>query len=266
MVTEIILFFILLLLIYFYGQRKGFDNMLNIWIIIMYVFLICIYNKILSFYVFIALFILFKYVRIPIILTLAVLITVIKGKYETMRVFSYYIFTCELDTQINIINIPNKPTIFLSNYPRNYIEYFIPMLLGNKICILTNNHSTKISSYFYGYEHIIKVEKGKFYDLQGKIRSKMNSGYHIFAYIEKDHSKKKKNDLTKVRSGMFSIAKNLNVTITPITCDHIEHILGILNTAFKINIGKTRYVKDVKKEMEKTSIFFTKNLRRMRIK
>ena len=266
MITLIIFFILFLFIIYFYGMKKGFDNILNIWLLVIYIIMICIHCK-LSIYIIIILCVFIKYIRIPICFFLFILFTISGGHYKTLRIFSLIMFNIELNTQINITNIPRKPTIFLSNYPSNYIEYFIPMLLGDKVCLLVHAPAIKFVKHFYGLDHVIPVYKGDFNNLQQKIKEKIDEGYHIFSYIERDYFNRKNiYDITDLRSGMFSIAKNINTTITPIVCDHIEHTVGILNTKFKIIIGKTKYISNISEEMIYISNFFKYNLRKMSIK
>ena len=266
MIILIIILIIFLLIIFFFGKKKGFDNIHIIWLFILYILMICIYNKV-SLYVIITLCILFKHIRIPIYCFIGVLLTICGGRYKTLRILSLIIFNIELDTQINISNIPKNPTIFITNYPSNYIEYLIPMFLGDKVCLLVRDHAVKTIKYLYGIDNIIGVEKGKFDKLQKQIKEKMDQGYHIYSYVERDfYNRKNMYNITELRSGMFSIAKNINVTITTIVSDHVEHIGGIINNNFKIIIGKTKYVKNVSKEMENTSKFFRKNLRNMSFK
>ena len=168
---------------------------------------------------------------------------------------------------MNIENIPNKPTIFISNYPSNYIEYLIHGLFGDKFCLVVHGNAIKILKYLYGMEHLIPVDKNSFEKVQKQVEKKIKDGYHIFSYAERDYyNRKNEFETCELRSGMFAIAKNLNTTITPICIDHIEHTFGIVeNKIFNIKIGSTFKVKDVNESMIEVKKFFKTELKKMKI-
>ncbi len=68
---------------------------------------------------------------------------------------------------------------------------------------------------------------------------------------------------------MFSIAKNINATITPVCISHIDHTFGIPgNDIFNVCIGETTYVEDTQISLKTTEKFLKyklKGFRRSRI-
>ena len=77
----------------------------------------------------------------------------------------------------------------------------------------------------------------------------------LVTFIEKDYFK------------LFSIAKNINATITPVVIDHIEHNMGVIsNTNFQIHIDKTRIVDNIDTEIKNVTLLFERKLRLFKIK
>ena len=90
----------------------------------------------------------------------------------------------------------------------------------------------------------------------------------LVTFIEKDYFKSTNiYALSDIRSGMFSIAKNINATITPVVIDHIEHNMGVIsNTNFQIHIDKTRIVDNIDTEIKNVTLLFERKLRLFKIK
>jgi hypothetical protein len=180
------------------------------------------------------------------------------------------IFYNQLNLKINTHKIPNKPTIFMSNYPANYIEYFAQGLFGDKVCLLVHAPAIKMLQFIMGKSRLISIveKEGQFFETQKKIKEKMDDGYHIFCYVErKYHNRDKIYDVDSIRSGIFSIAKNINATITPLVIDHIDHFMGFVdNSSFKIHIDDTRIVGNVEKEIKNVEKLYKKMLYKFSIK
>ena len=169
--------------------------------------------------------------------------------------------------------LPLKPTIIIANYPTNYIEYLANHLLcDRKICFVVKRTAPVQSiavRLFYHEENILFVSsKGSFEDTQDIIEEKIQQGYTIFTYIDKTYFKRPtKYAVHDIRRGIFTIAKNLGVPITPMVFDHIDHSLGILEqTTFKIFTDETRFVRDIDEEMEKVHNLFKRKLKTFKIK
>jgi len=168
--------------------------------------------------------------------------------------------------------IPYKPTIFVCNYPTNFTEYLSPHLLNSKICMIVWNKAivqSRLVKLFFNSDAILFVGKGSQFDkVQSQILSKMRDGYSIIAYIERNYwSRKSKYSVAPLRKGMITIAQKINMTITPVVFDHIDHNLGIItNSNYKVYIDKTRYVLDVDDEMKNISKIFQRKLDFFKIK
>jgi hypothetical protein len=203
-----------------------------------------------------------------IILFLGILISIGGGHFETYRLMSTILFKYKFNLHMNINDIPKSPTIFIANYPCTAIEYLSHGLFGKKVALLVTVSAANTLKYIYGSDNVFGIEKHKFQDTQYNIQKKLQSGYHIIAYIEDKYYKRKNiYSMSRIRNGLFSIAKNINATITPVAIDHIDHTFGILSdTLFKIKIGSTFKVNDVKSSVKNVEFFFSKNLKHMSIK
>ena len=68
--------------------------------------------------------------------------------------------------------------------------------------------------------------------------------------------------ISKLRSGMFSIAKELNVSVTPVCVDYIDTYFGaITNQNFRIRVGDTFMIDDTNISIQKTKKFFKETMK-----
>ena len=194
------------------------------------------------------------------------------GLVDISQFATQFLFNTCLTPIYSGYKLPDKPTIILCNYPANYIEYLCNKLLSKGICFVILKAAvvqSRIVKLFYKDNCVIFVAKnGSFQHTVGLIKRKIRQGYSIFTYIEKDYYKRRdKYTISELRSGMFTIAKTIGVTITPIVFDHIDHYAGvIMQDKFRIYIDSTRLVEDVYTEVESVRKLFTKKLRLFKIK
>ena len=264
-----IIIFILLFFIKYYGIKKGFNQLESLWIAYT-LFFYTIFFMLSPMYQILLLVYILKNKNLHIIIfsITGVFLSFIHNKFETYRHMALNLYENYLHLEIDRKKIPLEPTIFMSNYPINYIEYFTHGLFGNKLCLLVHGPAIKILKYLYGNDHLIAVNKGNFDKVQELVYDKMNNGYSIFCYIEREYHNRKDNyTIQEFRTGMFHIAKKLNKTITPLCIDHLEHIMGFIETEniFRIKVGDTQYVDDIDITMNKVKLFMTKELNKMRI-
>jgi hypothetical protein len=184
-----------------------------------------------------------------------------------------YLFNTCLTPIFTGYKLPLKATIIVANYPTNYIEYMANQLFCNKkICFVvlkTAFIQSRIVQLYYSKENVLFVSsKGSFDTTQNIIRDKIEEGFSIFVYVEeKYHRRPKKYSVQNLRQGMFKIAKNLHIPITPIVFDHIDHTFGILEqSTYKIFIDKTRFVEDIDYEMEQVHKLYKNKLKKFKIK
>jgi hypothetical protein len=210
-----------------------------------------------------------KSLFVPIFTLSGVFLCICGQKFKTYRTLSLHLYKNYLNLRMNTDKISTVPTIYIANYPENYIEYMTHGLITDKLCVLAvANTATKILKFVYGEDHAIYNYTGNFDKLKEAVRKKINEGYSIFCYSERNHyDRKNEYDLCEFRTGMFHIAKSLNVSVTPICVDHISHTFGILDdTIFKIHIGDSFYVTDVDKDIKSTHSFLKRELKKMKLK
>ena len=212
-----------------------------------------------------------NWIRGPLIFTLCLPIIIFRGNYALTKFATSFLFYTCFDVKFTGYSLPNKPTIFLCNYPANFVEYLTNNLLNDKLCIVVFGgvSISKVVNRFYGKNGMIVVSKGGcFNKTQVQIQEKVKNCYSIVAFIEKDYFKRPNiYALSHIRSGMFSIAKNINATITPVVIDHIEHNIGVIsNTNFQIHVDKTRIVDNIDTEIKNVTLLFERKLRLFKIK
>lgn len=266
MTVNTVLFIFSLLLFFPYKKDKEQYLILINWVI--FTILIIVLNLFQPRYIFLYL-LLYKKTRIPLITILLIFMYLIGGGYTFFRLASIFLFKLNLD--LNVYNtFPSTPTIIMANYPANQAEYLVQGLFGNKVCLVATEKACSFLKFFHGKDTLIAIKKGKnnFDEIQKIVKKKLQQGYHIFCYIEKEFYKRKNiYSTTELRAGMFSIAKNIGCTITPIVVDHISHFRGIIdNFNFKIYIDKTRYVDDVQKEVTEVTQLYKNKLRKFSFK
>jgi len=258
----------MLLFIVQYGNKKGFNKLETYWIGLTLLFYIILFNLNPTQRI-IILLILYKtkYLLVPICTITGILFTILGQKFKTYRLTCSYLYKLGLNLKMNTENIPSKPTIYVANYPCNYVEYLVHGLFCDKFCLLVYGPAIKVLKHLYGTEHLIAVEKGSFEKVQEDIQNKIKEGYSIFSYVERDYYNRiHPYELCNLRKGIFSIAKNLNTTITPVCIDHIDHTFGVFeNNIFRIQIGDTKIVEDPDVTLKETEIFLKKELKKFSI-
>ena len=263
---------------FFYRLKGEFnmDDLEIIWIVQVFIFYIWFNktsykNKIIS----LVIILLIPSLRGPFICVSLLLLNIFTmGLINFSKFAINYLFETCLKPIFIGYKLPIHPTIIMANYPTNYIEYMANFLFQDmKICFVVLNTQTnlqsKIVKLFYKKENILFVDsKGSFEKTQNSIHKKIQQGYSIFTYIDKKYFKRPtKYDILEIRKGMFNISQNLNIPITPIVFDHIDHTIGLVeHTKYKIFVDKTRVVKDVDSEVETVQKLFKNKLRSFKIK
>jgi hypothetical protein len=259
---------VFIILILYVQKLKQFLKLPAYWAILTLIFYLILYNIESKYRL---LFIIFvcktRILFIPIFTMTGVILSIIGHRFKTYRIICTVLYKIGLNLEMNTNNIPTNPTIYMSNYPSNNIEYLTHGLFCDKFCLVVGSGIYKYIKYIYDEKHLISVHKGSFDSVQDQIKKKIADGFSIFCYIEKEYFNRKSDfELTEFRTGMFHIAKNLNVTITPVCVDHIIYNMGIIDdNVFKIKIGQTMHVENVEESMNIVRKFMLKELKNMRI-
>ena len=125
--------------------------------------------------------------------------------------------------------LPKTPAIIIANYPTDFLEYLLAGSLDCKTVLLIFKGGAKYVIPSMGKERVISVDldkKNNFSLLKNEIKNKVKEGYSIFAYPERDyHLRNDSYRLQNFRTGIFFIAKELNLPIVPIVYSHIDSIV-----------------------------------------
>jgi hypothetical protein len=137
-------------------------------------------------------------------------------------------------TGIDLSSIDCSSTIFICNYPANFIEYmFLPMLLeqyGIKAGIVVGKTAKKWARVFIDPESLISMEaSGNFSSLAQKLEASCSLNICPIVYPERNFWKRRTVDeIVPFRSGIFEIARQLKKTCIIVHIDHLRHMCGII--------------------------------------
>jgi len=154
-------------------------------------------------------------------------------------------------------NLPKQPTIFVANYPQNYYETFAFMLIPTDLSVILA--PTKYIKYIC--DRIVsktifgggrrEVGKSSYEHVKDRIKCSLEKNISVIGYCNKPRK------MINMRTGLFRIAKELNVTITPIVFDTIDVCnFQILKQNFQIYVGKSFYVSDIEKDVKNVKKIF----------
>jgi len=183
----------------------------------------------------------------------------LSGNYIS-KIFRY------VNINSNFNRLPKRNTILLVNYPAQRIEYMLQALFPRKLCLVSSGRSKSFVSLIYPEEQLILLPdgNGKFEKTKEMIKNKIND-YTIFVYINDNSTRVGEYHVGKLRKGIFYIAKELGITITPVAISHIEPVCGaILNQTIYIRVGATTQVFDPVQSIIDTRKFLQRNLNRFR--
>jgi hypothetical protein len=161
----------------------------------------------------------------------------------------------------NFSNIPKKPTIFLSNYVKDRVENLACMMLPVDICPMLASWLKYLQNFITPI--IIRGKSGQYDIMKDKIKEMHDKGFYIFVYIEQQFSSINDDQVGKLRNGVFNIAKELDIDVTPIAFDRVlyskNYILKKQN--YQICVGDTFKVDDIKESKYKTRRFLRDRIR-----
>jgi lysophospholipid acyltransferase (LPLAT)-like uncharacterized protein len=127
-----------------------------------------------------------------------------------------------------------------------------------------------ILSRIYNYDRIIYLSLGKSknYDyLKISIKRILDKGYNVFVYIEDNDKTKVPYTIKSIKSGVFNIAKDLDVPIVPIVSDSYnwKNIFLPFPISYRIKIGSPIFVKNIKTDMDIVLNWMKKSLKLLSI-
>ena len=181
---------------------------------------------------------------------------------DKFRDIVYNMFSTCVNLKLDFSRLPSKPSIIVCNYCWDRLENITCILIPKDIVILMRDTLIKISKL----DKLIKwaiytKEKGSYEDTKRDILEHTKEGRFIFSYISK-HPKLGVTHIQGVRSGMFNLAKELNIPITLMVIDYIDtdSFGRIRNQNFNILVGDTFKVDNVNESVYRAKKFFKTNL------
>jgi hypothetical protein len=158
--------------------------------------------------------------------------------------------------------LPTAPTVFVANYVNDRFENLLCVLLPNTAIIMRDGFM-----FCFGptVKHcIFKPKSGSYEDTKESVQTHAQQGRSVFAYVSAPSTSRMTTSVLQCRTGMFRIAQELGLTVTPIAIDWIHTLPGgiIPYQPFTMSIGETTQVEDVARCARQTRSFFVRELRR----
>jgi hypothetical protein len=165
--------------------------------------------------------------------------------------------TCGLNIVTNFDKFKSRPpTILLANYCRDRVENSSCILVPRKLAIMMQVGFKQVNMSEIINKPIYVHGKGTFEDITNKIKNAHEEGNDIFVYI---NSPSYFDYITRYKSGIFHIAKQLNISITPLSIDYINTNLGTIPTQnFCMKIGNPSFISNIYLSKYKIRKFHTK--------
>jgi hypothetical protein len=156
--------------------------------------------------------------------------------------------------------LPEKPSIYVCNYCYDRVENFSYLTIPRKLSlILTKGNIEKFNVI---QNCIITNGKGDEYKfVKESIKKSVEQGRSIIVYIS-SHKQHIIGKIGRIRSGIFRIAKELEVPVTPIAFDYIHQTYGYIPYQnFRVHVGHSFMVDNVENSMYNVRQFFKNKLK-----
>lgn len=244
-----IIFFILFFSFFLikFGKKENFDLLETYWMFYFFVFWSLMIIPIHWYYKLLILLIVLTNRRLRTMVSFYHSFFIIfakKEKFTSLQRISFSLFQKSFDF---------KKEIIIFNYPCNYIEYFLPLIFGKKVCLLIFEGGFKIAKYLWGKENLISISKNSFEKVQDEIQEKIKNGYIICTYFERKYFERKyKNQISEPRTGIFKIAQNTQIPLRMVKYSHINHVFGIVDDFdVKLKISDSEKIIDYQSFIQK---------------
>jgi hypothetical protein len=184
-----------------------------------------------------------------ILLYILLYISVLSGNKSLIPCISSHIFETYLDTKHNlsILNTKQRPCIYVTNYPIPFYNYLITELLPeNTVLIGGGGNMFYNASLLAKYSFPIDLKnKGNFDNIKHVISDYNQRNFNILVFVEEVHvleNKKKLTDIGRIKTGIFSIAKDLKIPVVPI-------YIGVMKYKMAISVSNIHYIYAKKSQM-----------------
>jgi hypothetical protein len=165
-------------------------------------------------------------------------------------------FSHLFNLQRDFTNLPKENTIFVANYPENYYDCFSTMLIPKNLAIIMENNIANKFIWDSKINKSIFRKNGDYNFTKNQIENSIKNNFSVLGYCMKPRRL-----LTTIRTGLFRIAKELNVSITPVVFDTIIiSNFKIIKQNFRIYIGESFYVNEPEKDIKIVKKIFKKKI------
>jgi hypothetical protein len=171
------------------------------------------------------------------------------------------IYSPTLRIKTNFKKLPSYPSIIVCNYCNDRLENLSCILIPKNMAIMMRDGLKKTTKLHKLVKWPIFTQEKNSYDSTKKeIIEHVKNGRSIFTYITK-YPRDIPNYIPKIRSGMFSIAKELDLPITLVAIDYIDIKFNIIQDQnFYIEIGDTFKVDNIQESIYKARKFYRDKL------
>lgn len=216
---------------------------------------------------FLSIIIVIYFRTIKVLLKLASIISIYYNKNYNKKTEECYKLSRSIIYDMKVIEnfheLPTVNSIIICNYPVEMLEYAVQWLIPRKISVVMIDELKGFMGKF-GVDMICVKNKKNYNPLKLAIKEKIKSRF-IFSYINKPQSRLHRYDLGRVRSGIFHIAYELGIPITPIAIDCVDHYTGvILNQKFQIKVGTTEIISNPCEYIKQSKHFFRTNIKKFK--
>lgn len=171
--------------------------------------------------------------------------------------------------QENFTLLPKFPTIIVCNYCSDRAENLMPIFIPRSFAFLSLDKFAQYTKIDRVLEVLITRgggdrNSGEYEKMKEKIREMIQRKRWIFSYVNR--CCKETGVISKLRSGMFYIAQELGLGITPIYIDYLKMNNGIIvPQKFRFVVKETFFItrrEEVQKQMENVRNFFIEEMRK----
>lgn len=179
---------------------------------------------------------------------------------DDLREYIRELFSENFRLHTELDKIPDEPCIIVSNYCKDRIENMAYLLLPGNVAITIGRGPRTI--------HLCKMVKwtlyteksGNYQKTKEQTMGHILQGNHVFCYITRVNFMEP-NQFISMRSGMFNIAKELNVMIVPVLFDYVDSYMGYIPYQnFRLIAGEPFKVNNVRQDMKKVLNFFKEKM------
>jgi hypothetical protein len=173
-----------------------------------------------------------------------------------LREYAHNLYSEHFDLHTNFDQFPTTPSIIVSNYCKDRAENIACVILPGNLAIMMRKGLTILGLHKLVKWPLFTDDSGNYDKTKNLVMGHILQGRHVFSYVT-TKTLLKPNLFMKIRTGMFSIAKQLGVPITPVVFDYIDVQMGCIPyQRYEICVGDTFYVNDVGSAKQKVMHFF----------